>query len=578
MKMSLAKNHDVQSGRGASVRAVILENSHVVREQDAFEFIRSAVKKEQIHSAPKIPGFRIENRKMQMRFHFRMDRCIGCHCCEVACAEQNGLPPEVQWRRVGEIEGGIFPDAKRYYLSSGCNHCLDAPCMKGCPVDAYQVNDRGIVEHLDNICIGCQYCTWNCPYGVPVYQEDRHIVTKCDMCVNRLDQKLDPACVEACPAGAILIEEVPVEDILHDYTADMSGPDMPPPGISIPSTKITFPPGMNMEEFRKSDLPYIRPENPHMPLVWMTVLTQLAAGSFIFSFLCDLLGHVYSGWFAAQSMAWLAPANSIIAGFSLAASTLHLGRPLYAYRAIKMWRTSWLSREVIALSMFAVIAVLYSSCVFFSQSTGLGFHNNIPASLRLTLGFLTLISGFAGVYASSKLYRVPSRPAWDSRKTTVDFFFVMLIAGPSLFVFAVAVSSQIFRADFSKLLEITHAATLVSTILAFVFCISLAAVMKQFENSPVLELRSTAHLYMKNFWRFRFIRNGMIVGASLCWYIFETRQVPLFSPAGVFASGVHLLLLTLYCLANRYLFFVTVVARNIPGNFLVAAHAATEGK
>src|SRR5690349_12366538 len=73
----------------------------------------------------------------QYRFHFDMTRCIGCRSCEVACNEQNGNPADIQWRRVGEIEGGTYPNTLRHYLSMGCNHCLDAECLKGCPVNAY---------------------------------------------------------------------------------------------------------------------------------------------------------------------------------------------------------------------------------------------------------------------------------------------------------------------------------------------------------------------------------------------------------------------------------------------------------
>src|SRR6185295_3811866 len=71
----------------------------------------------------------------QYRFHFDMTKCIGCRCCEVACAEQNGNPLEINWRRVGEIEGGEYPYAERFYLSMGCNHCLDPACLTGCPTD-----------------------------------------------------------------------------------------------------------------------------------------------------------------------------------------------------------------------------------------------------------------------------------------------------------------------------------------------------------------------------------------------------------------------------------------------------------
>lgn len=67
---------------------------------------------------PRIPS-RLPGPGEQFRFHFDMARCIGCHCCEVACNEQNGNPATVRWRRVGEIEGGSYPFTQRFYLSMG---------------------------------------------------------------------------------------------------------------------------------------------------------------------------------------------------------------------------------------------------------------------------------------------------------------------------------------------------------------------------------------------------------------------------------------------------------------------------
>src|SRR5919198_1299589 len=88
------------------------------------------------HKSPLTPQIPLQDGE-QYRFHFDMSKCIGCKCCEVACAEQNGNPASINWRRVGEIEGGWFPATKRSYLSMGCNHCVEPTCLKGCPVDAY---------------------------------------------------------------------------------------------------------------------------------------------------------------------------------------------------------------------------------------------------------------------------------------------------------------------------------------------------------------------------------------------------------------------------------------------------------
>jgi len=85
--------------------------------------------------------------------------------------------------------------------------------MDGCPVLAYDKDETtGIVRHLDDQCIGCQYCILKCPYDVPKYSESRGIVRKCDMCHDRLSVGEAPACVQACPNEAIRIITVNQED------------------------------------------------------------------------------------------------------------------------------------------------------------------------------------------------------------------------------------------------------------------------------------------------------------------------------------------------------------------------------
>ena len=163
-------------------------------------------------SVRRIPQRQLEAGE-QYRFHFDMTKCIGCKCCVVACNEQNGNPAAINWRRVGEVEGGYYPHTQRHYLSMGCNHCLEPSCLIGCPVEAYTKDpSTGVVIHSADACIGCQYCTWNCSYGVPQYNAERGVVGKCDMCHNRLGDDMAPACVAACPEGAIAIEIVNVAE------------------------------------------------------------------------------------------------------------------------------------------------------------------------------------------------------------------------------------------------------------------------------------------------------------------------------------------------------------------------------
>lgn len=513
---------------------------------------------------PDIVGFRTENRSTQTRFHFHADRCVGCHACEVACAEQNGLPADVQWRRVGEVETGCFPDTKRFYISSGCNHCLDAPCMKGCPTDAYQVNARGIVVHVDDACIGCQYCTWNCPYGVPTYQPDRRIVTKCDLCTNRLDEGRDPACVQACPAEAIVVETVPLDEVLENFQEEGVGPDMPDPAISMPSTKITLPAGTNLDRVRKVDRDFVRPEDPHTPLIWMTVLTQLGLGGIASIVLCDVARALLGlEGIPADVGQGLAPAMMILVGISFLASTLHLGRPFYAYRAMKNWRTSWLSREVAGLSAFAGLGAAFAAI------TVPGVLPGLPDAPVAVLGVVTILSGVAGVYCSARLYRVPARPAWDSRVTTVDFFLTALTLGPIVFCLAAGLwaEPQIppgVCAGFA-------AAALAGTVARLALQ---AGVTRSRGLSMSFELEATATLYLRRFRGVRACANLLAGAGLLAGLPVVTGSVVVGEAAFTVAAVLSAVALTASCLIQRYLFFVTVVPKNIPGNFHVVAYAA----
>ena len=73
------------------------------------------------------------------------------------------------------------------HVTTACHHCLEPACLNGCPVDAYEKDPvTGIVKHLDDQCIGCQYCTLTCPYDVPKFNAGKGIVRKCDMCSDRL--------------------------------------------------------------------------------------------------------------------------------------------------------------------------------------------------------------------------------------------------------------------------------------------------------------------------------------------------------------------------------------------------------
>jgi DMSO reductase iron-sulfur subunit len=344
----------------------------------------------------------------QYRFHVDMTACIGCKCCVVACNEQNGNPAEINWRRVAELEGGRFPAATRAYFSMGCNHCADPTCLSGCPVDAYSKDSAtGIVRHSAETCIGCQYCTWTCSYGVPQFNAERRVVGKCDMCYGRLSAGQAPACVSACPEGAIAIEIVNVAEWRAASAAKADG--LPQADGSLSTTRVTLPPALPAN-LRPVDLDRVVPGDPHLPLVVMTVLTQISAGAFAAMFIAML-----TGWHAGL----LVPSILTVAatGFALAASTAHLGRPIHAYRAMRMWRRSWLSREVVLFGAFAKASAATVAMIWWG------------GPLAPLGAAATALVGLTGVFASARIYHVVSRPSWNSWRTELEFFGTAAIGG-----------------------------------------------------------------------------------------------------------------------------------------------------
>jgi len=103
-----------------------------------------------------------------------------------------------------ERESGAYPVPVREFISTGCNHCDSPACIASCPEDAISKRAAdGIVLIDQDKCIGCRYCTFACPYGAPRIDSSTGKVSKCTMCVHRIDAGLNPACSDACLTGAL---------------------------------------------------------------------------------------------------------------------------------------------------------------------------------------------------------------------------------------------------------------------------------------------------------------------------------------------------------------------------------------
>jgi formate dehydrogenase iron-sulfur subunit len=142
-----------------------------------------------------------------------LTRCGGCQQCALACKAANGcdhadaIPTALAvdaYSVVEVIEAGGAAEATAT-VKRQCMHCLKPACVSACTVGALQKRPDGPVVYDASRCIGCRYCQYACPFGVPVFDWDNPLglIHKCQMCANRLDEGQLPACVAACPNGAL---------------------------------------------------------------------------------------------------------------------------------------------------------------------------------------------------------------------------------------------------------------------------------------------------------------------------------------------------------------------------------------
>ncbi len=143
-------------------------------------------------------------------------RCAGCQTCEFSCAEANNLPEPVGSPEIGVIRKtdetrrtvvNAYETSKgELYVKRQCMHCNEPACAAACLTQAMHKTIEGPVVWRGNKCMGCRYCMVSCPFDSPKfeYHSANPKITKCDMCFNRLEEGKLPACVENCPAEALL--------------------------------------------------------------------------------------------------------------------------------------------------------------------------------------------------------------------------------------------------------------------------------------------------------------------------------------------------------------------------------------
>ena len=397
------------------------------------------------------------NRYKQHGFYFTADNCIACHACEAACSEKNDLPPHLAFRSVGYIEGGSWPSYQRLNLSMACNHCDDPVCLKGCPTRAYtKFAEYGAVLQDPDICFGCGYCTWVCPYNAPQLDTSAGHVSKCNMCVDRLEVGLKPACVAACLGGALdfgIVETMPE----NRHQTEATIPGFPTTEITHPNIRFQQTRSLPRELKRTDSMPirYVRDEQgsggeyrPRVdddgrgkqwglkklstrenPLVVFTLVTQAVIGAFIALFVGPMFGLELINP-VTHPVAWPVTIFGLIGlqTIALVLSTLHLGRPHRFYRAFNNLKYSPVSREVAGVAvfynLFGVYGVLTSLPVLTAWLPG-----SVVSTLVTITGWAGVVSGLLALYFMHRIYRIKARPFWNHWQVLTSFYGNMFTLG-----------------------------------------------------------------------------------------------------------------------------------------------------
>jgi DMSO reductase iron-sulfur subunit len=546
------------------------------------------------------------NRNKQHGFHFTADNCIACHACEAACSEKNNLPPHLAFRSVGYVEGGTYPSFTRLNISMACNHCDDPVCLKGCPTRAYTKHtEYGAVLQDPDICFGCGYCTWVCPYNAPQLDPEQGHVQKCNMCVDRLEVGLKPACVSACLGNALnfgVIENTP--ERREQTRTEIPGfptPDITHPNIrfelkrSLPGT-MTRTDSQPIKYTRKKDGRYVpelderrAPQGRHWnlkklssrenPLVAFTLVSQAVIGAFTLV----TVGHLAGLFLGLGGLAAL-PATPAYPFFLfgllgllavvLFFSTQHLGKPLRFYRGFNNLRHSPLSREAAGVSaFFGALGAHWLAVVLGPLGLGL-LPGTLAAPAATLFAWIAVPAGLAGLYFMTRIYRIKARPFWDHWQVSTSFFGTALSLGGVLI--AAAWSNLLFAEPSTVLPRVLAGIIAAGLALELTGLIVHARDMHLRGNEGAIAHHEQTTVFGCTYW----LRNGLLA-LALVTMLAVAAAAPT-GLLGLLGWGVAAAAMLAAATIGRALFYVLVIPTTMPGAFFwrnkgFEAHARETG-
>ncbi len=373
---------------------------------------------------------------MQRGFIFDINKCVACQACVLACQIENidledfiseeKWKSQVAWREVKTHNSNEHPDLAVFHFSMACNHCELAPCMRNCPALAYSLDsDFNAIIHHQESCIGCRYCIMVCPYNAPKYNPFKGIVEKCTLCVGRLSEDKNPACATSCPTGALDYNNIKIEpQFVNGFTETGIKP-----AIEIKVLRNeTGPKQENLYQAKdiinlKKDLNLnIKTKNKLLsewPLIVFSLLTTLLVSAFYAAFSKGLQLKL-------ELFVGIALLNGVL-------SFAHLGKKFLAWRVLLNIRKSWLSREIVAYSLFVPLAFFW---LLFPQQKELGL-------LTTIFGLLTLVS-IDNIYRQLPSKKENKYHSADVLFFTVFLYVAILVSNPWMFFAAIALKVYLY--------------------------------------------------------------------------------------------------------------------------------------
>jgi len=288
---------------------------------------------------------------MRKGFTFDAALCINCKACSAACILENGLRPGT--RTLFTWNEHALPLVGVINLSMACNHCAEPACASGCPALAYTISPDGVVIHHTDRCMGCGYCTWRCPYGAPKINPALGYIEKCHFCADRTTQGVEPACVTACPTGALnMTEREEFDGALPAWFPDTGiKPSVFIKNAGTNHKPFIIPAGNESEEDVEEILTTqgtSSGSSGRLKEEWsLALFSVLVITAYVILIVSALRGTITGGFMPF-----------ILMVCAMAVSVVHLGVPGKSWRAVLNLLSSPLSREIAMVLMLAFVALL----------------------------------------------------------------------------------------------------------------------------------------------------------------------------------------------------------------------------